>query len=256
MLSRTAIISIISLAVSPLSSVRAGEEPDLILHHGKIVTVDKAFTLQQALAIRGSKVLRVGSNEDILKQQGPHTQLLDREDKTVLPGLIDAHVHPNSACMIEFDHPIPEMEPIADVLAYIKSRAKVLSKGEWIEVHQVFITRLREQRYPTRRELDEAAPDNPVVFSTGPDASLNTLALKRSGIDKDFQVTDGGPGYAEKDEHGEPTGILRSCTRYVKSQLSGRQATELDRTERLLQLLKDYTSVGRQAFAAFIFSKS
>ena len=64
----------------------------------------------------------------------------------------------------------------------------------------MFITRLREQRYPTRRELDEAAPDNPVVFATGPDASLNTLALKLSGIDKDFKVADGGPGYAEKDE--------------------------------------------------------
>ncbi len=232
------------LSASLLSPVRAGDEPDLILHHGKIVTVDKQFTIQQALAVRGGKILRVGGNEEILKTKGPHTQTLDLEDKTVLPGLIDSHVHPNGACMIEFDHPIPEMETIADVLAYIKSRAKVLSKGEWIEVHQVFITRLREQRYPTRRELDEAAPDNPVVFATGPDASLNTLALKRSGIDKDFKVTDGGPGYIEKDEHGEPTGILRSCTRYVKSQPSGRQPTDLDRSERLLQLLKDYASVG------------
>jgi predicted amidohydrolase YtcJ len=232
------------LSASLLSPVRAGEEPDLILHHGKIVTVDKQFTIHQALAVRGGKILRVGGNEEILKTKGAQTQLVDLEGKTVLPGLIDSHVHPNGACMIEFDHPIPEMETIADVLAYIKSRAKVLSKGEWIEVHQVFITRLREQRYPTRRELDEAAPDNPVVFSTGPDASLNTLALKMSGIDKDFKVADGGPGYIEKDEHGEPTGILRSCTRYVKSQPSGRQPTDLDRSERLLQLLKDYASVG------------
>jgi predicted amidohydrolase YtcJ len=227
-----------------LSPVRAGEDADLILHHGKIVTVDKKFSIQQALAVRDGKILRVGGNDEVLKTKGPHTQLLNLEGKMVLPGLIDSHVHPNGACMIEFDHPIPEMETIADVLAYIKDRAKVLSKGEWIEVRQVFITRLREQRYPARRELDEAAPDNPVVFSTGPDASLNTLALKLSGIDKDFKVRDGGPGYIEKDERGEPTGILRSCTRYVKSQPSGRQPTELDRTERLLQLLKDYASVG------------
>jgi predicted amidohydrolase YtcJ len=222
----------------------AGENADLILHNGKIVTVDNKFSIHQALAVRDGKILRVGSNEEVLKAKGPHTQLLDLEGKMVLPGLIDSHVHPNGACMTEFDHPIPEMEMIADVLAYIKGRAKALSKGEWIEVRQVFITRLREQRYPTRRELDEAAPDNPVVFSTGPDASLNTLALKLSGIDKDFKVRDGGPGYAEKDEHGEPTGILRSCTRYVKSQPSGRQPTDLDRTERLLQLFKDYASVG------------
>jgi len=237
-------IYVIFLLAVLASSTRAADEPDLILHHGKIVTVDKQFAIHQALAVSGDTILRSGGNEEILKTKGPHTQLLDLEGKCVLPGLIDSHVHPNGACMVEFDHPIPEMETIADVLAYIKSRAKALSKGEWIEVSQVFITRLREQRYPTRRELDEAAPVNPVVFATGPDASLNTLALKLSGIDKNFKVRDGGPGYAEKDERGEPTGILRSCTRYVKSQPSGRQPADLDRSERLMQLFKDYASVG------------
>jgi predicted amidohydrolase YtcJ len=240
---RTLVVPVF-LALSATTAI-AADVPDLILHHGKIVTVDKKFSLQQALAIRGAKIVRVGGNDEVLKLKGADTKLLDLEGKTVLPGLIDSHVHPNGACMIEFDHPIPVMETIADVLTYIKGRAKVLAKGEWIEVHQVFITRLREQRYPTRQELDEAAPDNPVVFATGPDASLNTLALKLSGIDKDFKVADGGPGYIEKDEKtGEPTGILRSCTRYVKSQPSGRQPTELDKSERLLQLLKDYTAVG------------
>ena len=61
----------------------------------------------------------------------------------------------------------------------------------------MFITRLKEQRYPTRDELDQAAPENPVLFATGPDASLNSLALKLSGIDKDFRVD--GPGKVEKD---------------------------------------------------------
>jgi predicted amidohydrolase YtcJ len=246
MLTRISIAAILAcLMVSGFS--HAADEPDLILHNGKIVTVDKQFSIRQAMAVRGGKILSVGDNKEMLKTKGSRTQLLDLEGKTVLPGLIDSHVHPGGACMTEFDHPIPEMETIADVLAYVKSRAKVLSKGEWIQVRQVFITRLREQRYPTRRELDEAAPDNPVVFSTGPDASLNTPAMKLSGIDKDFKVRDSGPGYAEKDERGEPTGILRSCTRYVKSQPSGRQPTELDRTERLLRLLKDYASVGLTA---------
>ena len=87
--------------------------------------------------------------------------------------------------------------------------------GKWVVVRQVFITRLKEQRYPTRDELDRAAPENPVLFSTGPDASLNSLALKLSGIDKDFKPE--GPGKVEKDPRtGEPTGILRNLTRYVK----------------------------------------
>src|SRR5262249_9615114 len=215
-------------------------DADLILHHGKVITVDKQFSTHEALAVKDGRIVRVGTDADVLKEKGPHTEVVDLGGKTVLPGLIDSHVHPGGASMIEFDHRIPDMESIDDVLAYIRGRAKALSEGEWIEVRQVFITRLREQRYPTRTELDEAAPKNPVIFSPGPDASLNTLALKLSQIDNDFKVTDGGPGFAEKDpETGELTGILRGCTRYVKVQSSGRRPTETDRTDRLLQLFKD-----------------
>ena len=84
--------------------------------------------------------------------------------------------------MTEFHHPIPEMENIPDVLEYIRDRAREVPAGEWITVRQVFITRLKEQRYPTRAELDSVAPKNPVSFSTGPDAMLNSLALPMSGI--------------------------------------------------------------------------
>jgi predicted amidohydrolase YtcJ len=137
------------------------------------------------------------------------------------------------------------METIQDVLDYIGSRVKAQPEGTWIQVRQVFITRLREPRYPTKAELDRVAPKHPVLFATGPDASVNSLALKLSGIDKDFKVTDGGAGYAEKDPTtGEPTGILRNCTRYVKAQPAGREPTEADKMDRLLQLFHDYNSVG------------
>src|SRR5256886_6932498 len=137
------------------------------------------------------------------------------------------------------------MESIQDVLDYIQARARALQEGEWIEVPQVFITRLREQRYPTRAELDRAAPRHPVLFATGPDASLNSLALKLSGIDRGFKVTDGGSGFAEKDpKTGEPTGILRNCTRYVKVKSSRRQPTRAEKAQRLRELFADYNSVG------------
>jgi predicted amidohydrolase YtcJ len=221
------------------------QDADLILHNGKIVTVDAAFSRGSALAVRDGKVLRTGSDADVLKDRGPKTAVIDLAGKTVLPGLIDSHVHATSAAMHEFDHTIPEMETIADVLAYIAGRAKAVPEGSWIQLRQVFITRLRERRYPTRAELDGVAPKNPVVFSTGPDASLNTLALKLGGIDKNFRVTDGGAGYAEKDPvTGEPTGILRNCTRYLKIQTAEREPTEADFAERLLSLFKDYNSVG------------
>lgn len=227
-----------------LSAGRAAE-PDLILHHAKVVTVDNAFSIRQAIAIAGGRIVKVGNDEDVLPQRGPRTTVVDLEGRFVLPGLMDSHTHPTAAAMTEFDHPIPTMERIQDVLDYIAGRARVLRAGEWIVLQQVFITRLAEQRYPTRAELDRVAPQHPVVFRTGPDASLNTLALRLSHIDCEFQVTDGGSGYAEKDPAtGEPTGILRNATRYVKYDAPTRPASLADRVRRQAELFADYNAVG------------
>jgi predicted amidohydrolase YtcJ len=221
-------------------------EPDLILHHGRIVTVDPGFSIHEALAVEGNRIVRVAANDEVLKLKGPRTQSLDLHGKMVLPGLMDSHTHPTGASMTEFDHSIPTMESIPEVLDYIRSRTQAVKEGEWIVLQQVFITRLREQRYPTRTELDRVAPRHPVVFRTGPDASLNSLALKLSGIDRNFKIAEGVPGKIEKDGNGEPTGILRSAGNYVKipDRSGGPVATREQRTERLKQLFKDYNSVG------------
>ena len=243
---RLALLALLALLAASLllEQTALAAEPDLILHHGKVVTVNSKFSVQQAMAITGNRITAVGDNESVLRLKGPGTTVTDLEGKLLLPGLIDSHVHPEAA-MTEFDHSIPDMETIRDVLDYIRERARVQKEGEWIQVAQVFITRLREQRYPTRAELDAAAPRHPVIFSTGPDASLNSLALKLSGIDKDFKVTDGGAGFIEKDARtGEPTGILRNCTRFVKLKPAGKQATDEEHYRRTLQLFKDYNSVG------------
>ncbi len=225
------------------ASVRAAEQGDLILRHGKIVTVDRSFSIRQAIAIKGDRLLRVGTDDEVDATRGPQTQVIDLEGKMVLPGLIDSHAHPTDACLTEFDHPIPELETIDDVLAYIRARAAALGSGRWVVVRQVFITRLKEQRYPTRLELDRAAPSNPVLFATGPDASVNSLALKLSGIDRDFKVE--GPGKIEKDSRtGEPTGILRCATRYIKATPAEKQPSEQETDHRLIELFSDYNSVG------------
>jgi predicted amidohydrolase YtcJ len=92
--------------------------------------------------------------------------------------------------------------------------------------------------------LDRVAPRHPVVFRTGPDASLNSLALTLSGIDKDFKIPTGTPGRIEKDANGEPTGILRSFANYVKIPSARKQPTDSEKSKRVLQLFKDYNSVG------------
>jgi len=219
-------------------------DAELILHNGQIVSVDRAFTIHSALAISGGRVQLVGTDADVLALKGPATEVIDLKGRTVLPGLIDSHTHPPAASLTEFDHPIPEMETIQDVLVYLAGRAKALPAGSWIVLQQVFITRLKEQRYPTRAELDRVAPEHPIMYRTGPDAALNSLAMKLSGIDRDFKVSDGGPGFLEKDANGEPTGVLRNCSRFVKVKASDRQPSADEKRQRLLTLFKDYNASG------------
>lgn len=234
-------------AVLPLTAVAA---PDLIVHHAKIVTVDDRFSFAEAMAIQGGRIVVTGSNDDLLKTADAHTRVVDLAGRTVLPGLIDSHTHPTGAAMTEFERPVPEFETITDVLDYLAARASEVKEGEWITLSQVFITRLREQRYPTLAELDRVAPKNPVLYRTGPDAAINTLAMKLSGIDRDFKVTDGGTGFIEKDPAtGEPNGVLRNCTRFVKVTSTAVAPTEAQKLERLAELFRDYNSVGLTGIA-------
>jgi predicted amidohydrolase YtcJ len=218
--------------------------PSHIFHNGKIVTVDPQFRIAEAMAIRDGRIVAVGTNAPVRKLAGPGTEQVDLGGKTVLPGLIDSHVHAPAASMYEFEQPVPDMQSVEDVLAYFRARAEKTEPGRWITLSQVFITRLREQRYPTRAELDSAAPKNPVAFRTGPDASLNSMALSMSGIDATFKVAAGEPCRVERDGKGQPTGILRNCGRYIKSGSSPSSPTDADRLARLRELLADYNSIG------------
>ena len=233
-----------ALLLTLLASVSLHAAPALILHHGKVITVDKNFRVAEAIAIDADgRIAAVGSNDDILALKSDATQQVDLGGKTVLPGLMDSHVHPGAA-MTEFDHEIPTMETIADVLAYVSGRVKVSQPGELISVRQIFITRLEEKRYPTRAELDRIAPNNPVVFSTGPDAMLNSLALKLGGYSRDYKVPSGSAGKMEVDANGEPTGLLRSLSHNVKAPTSSKSPTAEDTYRRTVELFHDYNAVG------------
>src|ERR1041385_157369 len=114
-------------------------DADLIFQNGKILAVDSAFSIHSAMAVREGSILAVGADEVVLKNRGPKTQVVNLEGKMVLPGLIDSHAHAAHACMTEFEHPIPDMETIQDVLDYLATRARNAKPGEWIELRQVFI---------------------------------------------------------------------------------------------------------------------
>jgi predicted amidohydrolase YtcJ len=232
------------LAVLFLSAASALPAPSLILHHGRIVTVDERFSIAEAIAVTGDRVTAVGSNEDVLSLKDGATELVDLQGAMVLPGLMDSHSHPVGAATTEFDHPIPDIEDIASLLQYINERTRVVPEGSLIGVSQVFITRLRERRYPTREELDRVAPRHPVAFRTGPDTMLNSLALQLAGIDAQFALPEGSPGKVERDEKGNPTGLVRTFSPKINAPAPRKSPDAAETLELVRKLFADYNSVG------------
>src|SRR5579872_2614549 len=130
--------------------VLGAADADLILHHGKIVTVDNGFSIGQAVAVKAGKIAAVGSDRDVMMERGPKTRLIDLSGRTVLPGLFDSHVHALEAGLSEFRAPLPPLDSFAAVQQYLRAQAKIKPKGEWITVPRTFPTRLRELAMPTR----------------------------------------------------------------------------------------------------------
>ncbi len=227
-----------------IATAVAQAAPSLILHHGRIVTVDGSFSIAEAIAITGDRISAVGKNEDLLPLKDGSTEVVDLKGAMVLPGLMDSHSHPVGAATTEFDHPIPDITDIASLLSYITERTKVVPEGSLIGISQVFITRLREQRYPTREELDRVAPRHPVVFRTGPDSMLNSLALKLAGIDAQFALPEGSPGRVEREADGTPTGLVRSFSPTIDAPAPRKNPNENETLALVRKLFSDYNSVG------------
>src|SRR5258708_1472485 len=110
-------------------------DADLILHHGKILTVDRQFKIVEAMAVKAGRITRTGPSTDVLaSEKGPATKVIDLEGKSVLPGLIDAHVHAIGAGLSEFKRQLPPLDSIGDIQNYIRAQAKTTPAGEWIVV--------------------------------------------------------------------------------------------------------------------------
>jgi predicted amidohydrolase YtcJ len=227
-----------ALASAPLAAADA----DLILHHGKILTVDRDFSIREAVAIRANRIVRVGSDKEVLAaERGLRTNVIDLAGRTVLPGLIDSHVHPLEAGLSEFRGPLPHLDSIAAVQHYIRERAVATPKGQLIVVPRTFPTRLKDLRIPTRRDLDVVI-DHPVVYDASYVVIANSAALKLWGIDRN---TPNPPrGEIVKDENGEPNGILKN----VKPVMTGAEAasrfTRAEREQALQGMLRRYLEAG------------
>lgn len=206
------LIMFLSLVLAPAltgASSSVVHYPDMILYNGKVATVDKYFSIAQAVAIRDGKFLAVGKNTNIFALAGRGTLKIDLKGKTVLPGLIDSHNHMEEAGEALYKVPLGKAKTVADALALIKEWVVKTKPGEWIRGggwHP--LAQLQEKRYLTRWEIDSVAADNPVFLPTvGHFVMVNSYAMKLAGITKDTPNPTGGE--IQRDPvTGEPNGVL------------------------------------------------
>jgi len=203
-------------------SLAARTSADLVLRGGKVVTVDGAFSIKEAVAIWDGRVLAVGSDGEIRDFIGPQTQVIDLGGRTVIPGLIDSHIHATAAGL-SWDAEIhwERNRTLTDGLRQIAAAAKSKKAGSWIVVGGGWVpTQFVERRFPTRAELDALAPNHPVYIQyLRQGALLNTAGLAALGITR--QTADPPGGRIDKSPAtGDLTGWLQGVplwqTAYAK----------------------------------------
>ena len=186
---------------------------DTAFINGKIVTVDQENTVTEAVAIKNGRILRVGTNDHIEEVVCEETEVHNLEGKTLLPGLIDSHMHPGSYGVFSVRGVVcgPDVESIPELLERIETKVAITPKGRWILGYRLDDVRLG--RYPTRWELDTVTPDNPLYIQRrdGHIGVANSLALEAGGVTKD--TPDPPHGKIDRDESGVPTGVLRESAK-------------------------------------------
>jgi predicted amidohydrolase YtcJ len=224
-------------------------DADLIVHHAKVVTVDPKFSMAEAVAVQDGKIAAVGTDADVLKHKGPKTRVIDAGGKVVLPGLMDSHSHPVGAALSEWKESLPDPKSLSDVFAFIRKKAETTPEGDWIVLRYAFPTRLDEARFPTKAELDMAAPKHPVLYNAGPACMVNSMALKVSAITKDTKNPPAGV-VVKDPATGEPTGMIRNAEGLLKGvPRAGGEATPADRKAAVKKLFHLYNERGLTSVA-------
>jgi len=169
---------------------------DRILTNGKIITMDAHDTIVEAVAIKNGRFLATGTAYEIKELASSHTEILNLEGKTVLPGIIDSHTHPilQASHLIGIDCRKPSVKAIRDIKEMVRKRALELGPGKWIRAVNFNDSKLLEKKHITRWEIDEVAPENPVFIlsDTGHQCIVNSCALKLAGITGDTSDPPGG----------------------------------------------------------------
>lgn len=213
---------------------------DLILLNGKIVTVNKEFAIREGVAISGDKIIGLGTSSEMMRLSGPETHIIDLHGKPVIPGLIDSHLHPESASLSEIEEEIPDVHTMDQLLKWIASQAANKQKGTWIIFPKFFPTRLTEMRQPSLAELDSVAPEHPVFLNGSFGGMINSRAMQVSGITgKEAHI-----GILKDPVTGSPTGFIRSSAFDLLKIPPQKSMSYLKNEDALKDMLKRYNQYG------------
>lgn len=202
-----ALATVLGLAVAaPAQS----QDPDTVLVNGKILTVDAEFSTREALAVRDGKIVAVGSNANIRKLAGPKTRTIDLRGRTVVPGLIDSHMHATRAAL-SFSTEVNWIgaKSLAEGLTRLHEASVKTKPGAWLIVvtPPATVETFTEGRRPTQAELVAAAPNNPVYLQLAYGwAVMTPLAFKALNISSEADLP--RQNKMEKDANGNPTGAI------------------------------------------------
>lgn len=187
---------------------------DLVLVNGRVLTMDSADSMAEAVAIKDGKIALVGTSQDMREVVGNETRVMDLKSKTVVPGFIDAHQHLSDGAeyLMSVNCSSESVRSILDLTQKMRKRALETPKGVWIRGVSYDDTRLAEKRHPNRWDLDKASAEHPIILTHvgGHTGVLNSKGLELAKIRKHSQDPVGG--HIEKDpKTDEPTGVVHEA---------------------------------------------
>ncbi len=187
-----------------------GDAPDIAFLNGKVVTADEDFHVCEAVLVKDGRILFAGSAKEAETLYAPAARQVDLRGFTLMPGIIDSHIHMMAIGIERLKLSISHAQSIADVLEIIREECRRVGPHAWVVTSQIEFApgQLREKRLPNRSELDKVSPDNPVMVTRGAHFSVvNSYALRLAGITR-YSVPPEGGIIMKDPASGEPTGWL------------------------------------------------